>query len=161
MSVMMEVSRLFKQESFPRNMPFKQNDSFSRQQPMPRRDLRTSRHGVLNCLQEIPAYSGADVLSSNFIIVNRRATRKFIDAEKLLDVLLQSEKHIDAAFGKTSVKTLAIVEDDEGQRTLFCLVAFSGTLPEAQASLRSFDQNWWLNNARRFGSKLNFDFELV
>lgn len=156
------LTHLFPQESIPLDMPFMQDDSFSRQQPMQHRDVRPSNQvQTLNSLHEMPVYSGADVLTSRFVVVNRRATRKFIQDENLLDVLLQSEKHIGAAFGESSVKTLTIVEDDEGHRTLFCLVAFLGTLEEAQASLRTFDRNWWLNRAHKFGSKLNFDFELV
>jgi hypothetical protein len=156
------LTHLFSQQSFPSDIPFMQDDSFSRKQPVQHRDMRPSNQlRPLNSLHEMPVYSGADALTSRFVIVNRRATRKFIQSQNLSDVLLQSEKHIDAAFGQSSVKTLTIVEDDEGHQTLFCLVAFPATLAEGQAALRSFDRNWWLNCARRFGSKLNFDFELV
>jgi len=104
----------------------------------------------------------ANELDSRFIITtNRQETLTFIEANDLLHVLLRSEKHINDAFGESSLKTLTIVEDDEGYRTLFCLIVFSGTLAQAQEALGSFDRNWWLKNARKFGSKLNFDFELV
>ena len=114
------------------------------------------------CAQTILETVTSDELNSRFIIAtNRQETLAFIAANDLLSVLLESEKHINDAFGESSLKTLAIVEDDEGYRTLFCFVVFPGTLVQAQEALRSFDRDWWLKSARRFGSRLNFDFELV
>ena len=164
MSALMEVTSLFSQEVFPPPISFMQDDSFSRPQVTANDSEHPEALGLfLGRSQETYSRtSTADELNSRFVITtNRRETFKFIETNDLLPILLKSEKYVSDAFGQASLKTLAIVQDDEGYRTLFCLVVFGGTLAEAQEALRSFDRDWWLRNSRKFGSKLNFDFELV
>jgi hypothetical protein len=162
-SALMEMPLLVAQELPPPPVRFMQRDSFSREQVTAHE--REQSPDLLGAFirQETPTpNSSVDDLNSGFVIkANRREALNFIKANGLSHILLQSEGHLDAAFGRSSVKTLNIIDDDEGYRTLFCFVAFPGTLADAQAALRSFDCDWWLKNSRRFGSKLNFDFELV
>src|SRR5215469_13596427 len=81
--------------------------------------------------QELFVSEIVTALDSRFIIAtNRQEILRFVEANDLVHVLLQSEKHLKTAFGESSLKTLAIVEDDEGYRTLFCIVIFPGTLQE-------------------------------
>ena len=100
-------------------------------------------------------------LRSAYVISNDVKVGSFIEQNHLTDVLLQAIEPIKKAFGEPRSRKLAVLEDDEGSRTLFCLVAFSGSLDEAKKALDSFDRDWWLRNAGKFGSRLNFDFELV
>ena len=127
-------------------------------------DFSTEQFGTLLGVQNdyFRETSPADELNSRFIVTtNHRETLRFIEANDLTHVLLDSVKHVNAAFGESSLKTLALVEDDEGFQSLFCLVIFPGTLQDARTALKSFDNAWWLQHARQFGSKLNFDFELA
>jgi len=100
-------------------------------------------------------------LRSAYVISNVAKVGSFIEENQLTDVLVQAIEPIKKAFGESRSRKLAVLEDDEGSRALFCLVAFPGSLNEAQKALDSFDRDWWLRNAGEFGSKLNFDFELV
>jgi len=138
-----------------------------RQQPRPRQGSYRRNAGNLSgfCEKDKKIYvthSVVEKLSSEFVVTtDRDEMNSFVVSNRLLHVLLDAVPHVVAAFGESSVKTLGIVQDDEGERTLYCLVAFPGTLDEAQRSLDFFDHSWWLNHARAFGLKLNFDFELV
>jgi hypothetical protein len=85
----------------------------------------------------------------------------YVKDNRLTDILIQAVNPIEKKFGAGRKRTLTLVEDDEGSRTLFCFMTFSGSLDEAQKALDSFDREWWLKYARQFGTKLNFDFELV
>lgn len=162
MSALMEVSQLISQES-PPPKGVMQDDSFSRKQVTANQGAQPlDPFGAFIKPQELSLSTSAGELDSRFIIkTNRHETLRFIAVNGLGTVLLQSEEHIRAAFGESSLRTLAIVEDDEGYRTLFCLVMFDGRLDAARIALKSFDNNWWLQQANRFASKLNFDFELV
>ena len=66
-----------------------------------------------------------------------------------------------AAGNDAALKRLALVDDDEGVVTLFCLVAVYGDTRDARLALRSFDQQWWLGHCDQTSGKLNFDFDLV
>jgi hypothetical protein len=85
----------------------------------------------------------------------------YIRENRLADILIQAINQIDTKFGTGLTKELTLVEDDEGSRTLFCFVAFPGSLSLAQQALDLFDRDWWIRNVSAFGTKLNFDFELV
>jgi hypothetical protein len=100
-------------------------------------------------------------LSHEYAIGESTKVLGFIQRNQLADVLIDAVEPIKKAFGESLTRRLTLAEDDEGSRTLFCLVKFPGSLEQAQQALRSFDRNWWLENARDFGSKLNFDFELA
>jgi len=102
-----------------------------------------------------------ETLGSAYVISNVAKVESFIEENQLTEILVQAVEAIKRTFGESRTRTLTVLEDDEGSRTLFCLVAFPGSLDDARKALESFDRNWWLKNARRFGSKLNFDFELV
>jgi hypothetical protein len=100
-------------------------------------------------------------LSSSYAIADPKNVLGFVNENQLTDILLQAVAPIKKAFGPLPSKRLTIVEDEEGLRALFCFVAFPGTLDDAQKCLDVFDRDWWLKNARTFGTKLNFDFELA
>jgi hypothetical protein len=100
-------------------------------------------------------------LRSAYAISDLAKVGSFIEENRLTEALVQAIEPIKKAFGESPSRKLAVLEDDEGSRNLFCLVAFPGSLNEAQEALDSFDRDWWLRNAGKFGSKLNFDFELV
>src|ERR1051326_1233880 len=100
-------------------------------------------------------------LGSAYKIDNATKASSFIEQNQLTDILVQAIEPLNKAFGESLTKTLTVVEDDEGSRTLFCLVAFTGSPKDARKALDAFDRNWWLMNARRFVGKLNFDFELA
>jgi hypothetical protein len=163
MSALMEVSQLISQEPPPPPRGFMQDDSFSRKQVTASQgEQPLDLFGAFIKPQEVRLSSSVDELNSRFVMqTNRHEIFRFIAVNGLAGVLLQSEEHIRAAFGESSLKTLAIFEDDEGYRTLFCLVTFGGSLDDARTRLKSFDNGWWLQQANRFAAKLNFDFELV
>lgn len=100
-------------------------------------------------------------IEDTYVFAEREIVTKFIEDNQLVGILQEAKEPINRAFGTSTVKTLTVVEDDEGFRTLFCLVMIPGDLEPARQALRIFDQSWWLHRARKFSGKLNFDFELV
>ena len=85
----------------------------------------------------------------------------FIEQNRLRDLLLQAKGPLNKAFGKTVVKQLHLVRDNQGFETLYCLVMVPGDAREARRALRAFDEHWWLARSDQAGGRLNFDFELV
>ncbi|MGA1999015.1 MAG: hypothetical protein ABSG52_03395 [Terriglobales bacterium] len=101
-------------------------------------------------------------LQATYVIENRRSVAEFIAENRALrKLLLEAPDAIDREFGRDSVKTLTVLEDDEGSRQLFCLIMVPGEMDEARRALRSFDLHWWLDRSSHVPGKLNFDFELV
>jgi len=92
---------------------------------------------------------------------DRAKVEWYIKSNQLTDILIRAVDPIEKKFGADLTRTLTLVEDDEGSFMLFCLVNFPGSLKDAQKALGSFDREWWLCHAAEFGSKLNFDFELI
>jgi hypothetical protein len=100
-------------------------------------------------------------LEQAYVLEDRSAILAFIRQNGLLELLLEACGPLTSAFGEAAVKKLALVEDDEGSVTLFCLIPFPGGLEEARRALNSFDESWWLARSGQLGGKLNFDFDLV
>ncbi len=101
------------------------------------------------------------LLEGTYVIENRREVAQFVEENQLGGLLKQARDPINKAFGRKAVKTLTVVEDDEGFRTLFCLVMIPGDMQEARNALKAFDEEWWLQHSPKVGGKLNFDFELI
>jgi hypothetical protein len=101
------------------------------------------------------------LLEDTYVIENRREVAQFVEENQLGGLLKQARDPINKAFGEKAVKTLTVVEDDEGFRALFCLVMIPGDMQEARNALKAFDQEWWLQHSPQVGEKLNFDFELI
>jgi hypothetical protein len=102
-----------------------------------------------------------DQLNQSYVIDNRDAVNPFLAANRLYSILREALPHLDAAFSKSTVKTLSLITDDEGSQTLFCFVMWKGEMEAARAALQAFDEGWWLTNSRKIAEKLNFDFELI
>lgn len=100
-------------------------------------------------------------LEGVYVLDDRARVAQFIEQRRLRNLLLQARGPLTDAFGEAAIKRLSVVEDDEGSRTLLCLVAVPGGINEARRALRSFDQRWWLAHCGNAAGKLNFDFDLV
>jgi hypothetical protein len=103
----------------------------------------------------------SSILEDAYVVADRPAVEAFIEENRLHGLLMQARDSLDAAFGKGPVKKLTLAEDDEGIRTLDCMVLVQGDLEAARQALQSFDENWWLANSSHIAGKLNFDFELI
>ena len=110
---------------------------------------------------EVPADFSLKGLEEIYVIDNRSAVAAFIKQNCLRALLLQAREPLHAAFGESAVRTLTLVQDDEGFETLFCLILVSGDMNEARLALRSFDQQWWLVHCDQAAGKLNFDFDFA
>ncbi|MBI1956182.1 MAG: hypothetical protein HYS38_07285 [Acidobacteria bacterium] len=135
-----------------------------RRQPMPPRPIGHVQDidwQKLKLKQEVTPDFALKGLEDVYVIDNRSAVAAFIEQNRLRGLLLQAREPLDVAFGKATVRTLTLVQDDEGFETLFCLILFYGDMNDARLALRSFDQRWWLARADQAVGKLNFDFELV
>ncbi len=110
---------------------------------------------------EVPPDSALKGLEDAYVIDDRSAVAAFIEQNRLRGLLVQAREPLNAAFGEAAVKTLTLIDDDEGFNTLFCLIVVSGDMHEARLALGSFDQRWWLARSDQAAGKLNFDFELV
>lgn len=117
------------------------------QSERPNREVRQDL--VLKELEEVYVFQG------------RSAVAAFIERNRLRGLLLEARDPLNAAFGEAALKKLALVGDDEGFNTLFCLITVSGDMGEARVALRSFDRRWWLAHSEQAAGKLNFDFDLV
>jgi hypothetical protein len=111
--------------------------------------------------QILPNPSVLEPLQTEYVVDDRAEVAAFIEDNQLSDFLVRSIEPIEKAFGASRIKRLKLLHDEDGTCTLFCFVTFTGPLDDAQEALASFDRNWWLTNVRKYGSKLNFDFELV
>jgi hypothetical protein len=131
---------------------------FSRR-PRSEKDGQAKRDSFFD--QVFMKYSVLEPLQATYVVDDRDSVAEYVAANQLSEFLVRSAKYVAMAFGESRIKKLRILEDDEGTKTLFCLVAYPGSLDDAQRALETFDQNWWLENARHFASKLNFDFELI
>lgn len=100
-------------------------------------------------------------LEQAYVLEDRSGIAAFIKRNRLLELLIEARGPLAAAFGESAVKKLALVEDDEGFITLFCLILIPGSSDEARRALNSFDETWWLARSGQVGGKLNFDFDLV
>ena len=100
-------------------------------------------------------------LDEVYVIDQRCMVAAFIERNRLHGLLLLARDPLNAAFGEATVKTLALVHDDEGSTTLYCLILAGGDMREARLALRSFDEHWWLDHFHQGNGKLNFDFELI
>ena len=111
--------------------------------------------------REVPPDFELKGLEDIYVIDNRSAVADFIKQNRLCGLLLEAREPLNTALGESAVRTLTLVQDDEGFDTLFCLILVSGDMNEARLALRSFDQCWWLARSQRANGKLNFDFELI
>lgn len=135
-------------------------DSFTKKQSQPQPAAHVKKVGVYIKRQPQAVPNGMADLNAQFVMTDAGEISKFILDKGLAFILLESKAHIEAAFGE-AVKTLKVVEDDEGHQTLFCLMVYSGHSQDAKQALSTFDHDWWLNRAGEFSDRLNFDFELV
>jgi hypothetical protein len=120
------------------------------------------RYGILQVpRQGAPARSELATLERAYVLEDRSAIPTFVKRNRLLELLLEAEEPLTAAFGEATTKKLTLVEDDDGFVTLFCLILFPGDLDEARRALNSFDESWWLARTHEARGKLNFDFELI
>jgi hypothetical protein len=110
---------------------------------------------------EYTAVFPLEQLKNFYIFEDHSAVTAFIEQNRLRGLLEQAREPLNAAFGEAALKKLTLVTDDEGSKTLFCLVRVPGDMQEARRALRSFDQRWWLGRSTQAAAKLNFDFELV
>lgn len=125
------------------------------------RSERARRAAQARWKAPVTSASAIKGLEDVYVIENRLDVAAFIQENRLRGLLLQARNPLHAAFGEGAVKTLTLVTDDEGFKTLFCLVMVQGDMVEARRALRSFDQQWWLARSELASGKLNFDFELV
>jgi len=112
-------------------------------------------------VRQIARGSSSNRLEETYRIDDPPRVFAFIEQNRLRDLLLQAKGPLNKAFGKTAVKQLHLVRDNEGFETLYCLVMVSGDAREARRSLKAFDERWWLARSDQAGGRLNFDFELV
>ena|ERR1700730_15479367 len=101
------------------------------------------------------------LLQRNYVLDNKVDVVNFVRDHQLEWILARAVAALDKAFGNEKIKLLAVVEDDEGSRTLFCFIKFTGSVDVAIAALASFDADWWVRNAGKYAGRLNFDFQLV
>jgi hypothetical protein len=129
--------------------------------------VRPEQVGELQHIQREGPYREArrdlvpEELEQLYVFEDRSAVTAFINRNRLRRLLLEARGALNAAFGEAAVKKLTLVEDDEGLRTLFCLILIPGDMRAARLALKSFDECWWLVRSGQAGGRLNFDFELI
>jgi hypothetical protein len=95
-----------------------------------------------------------------YSFVDKSRVLRFIERNRLHGVLQESLNPLRQSFGPSLLR-LEVLEDEEGNSVLICAITWPGEMQNARTALKEFDREWWLARARKFGSKLNFDFELV
>ena len=85
---------------------------------------------------------------------------KFLDEEPALYLLLgEAVEPLRSAFGKRCILQARVVSSDEDS-LLKVAVQLPASFGDPESALRSFDQDWWLNNCHRSGAGLVFDYEI-
>ncbi len=91
---------------------------------------------------------------------DRLITEILEEETSLYTLLIEAIKPLQRAFGEKRIIHLRIQssEDDIIVKVAVQLPADFGADPER--ALRSFDEEWWLNNCHRSGGALVFDYEM-
>jgi len=108
-----------------------------------------------------PEPKNLTLLDDTYIIEDRAIVLRFINENRLLQVLLDAKAPLNANFGRESLKTLTLISDDEGFDTLFCVIAISGNIQQGRQALRTFDREWWVQRVSDVVGRLNFDFSII
>lgn len=116
---------------------------------------------VRELAQAMPPVQDLEALDEVYVWDDRPSVLRFIEEAHVRGLLLDARQALDDAFGKDAIKSLSLVQDDEGFETLFCLVRTRAQLEIATHALQVFDESWWLARSAEAAGKVNFDFDLV
>jgi hypothetical protein len=100
-------------------------------------------------------------LARNYVLENPTAVENYVKRYRLQSVLNDAIRPLNSVFGEGSIRTLALITDDEGNDDLVCTTRFSGDAEHALAALERFDRDWWRTQPRNEGSSLVFDVEFA
>ncbi len=81
------------------------------------------------------------------------------DEMPLYLLLIDAVDPIQSVFGKHCNLHAKVLSSDEDS-LLKVAVQLPASFEDPQGALRSFEQNWWLNNCHRSGAGLVFDYEI-
>lgn len=112
----------------------------------------------------LPATTDLDIVDALYVIENAEEERveEFLaDNRDIARLLASLSIAIDRIFGLACVKTLRVLQDEEGTETLLCSIATQNNLAGARQQLRVFDQEWWLAKVPALIGRLTIDFDLL
>lgn len=110
---------------------------------------------------EFDKHSALGSIDRAYIVYDREKTLEFIEANRLLTILLEANDPLKTSFGKSAIKALSLLHDEEGAVTLFCMILVPGNAETARQALDRFDEEWWLERCQRVAGQLNFDIEFI
>jgi hypothetical protein len=101
-------------------------------------------------------------IRKTFIFPSDSSVITFLNEHRTLpEILLEAAQHLRTSFGADAIFNLRTPIDESGERTLYAVVMWPGTVEAVRAALASFDDIWWLANSRRTSGHLTFTYELV
>lgn len=114
------------------------------------RQIRSDNEGVLRALLNI------------FVFEKNTRVRSFLeDHPSVSDLLLEAAPFLSQSFGDNAVLQLQIPPDEDIPVTIYAEALWEGTLEEARAALKNFDEAWWIANSRRASGRVVIDYQLV
>jgi len=122
--------------------------------------------GTLNCVPQ--SESGVDeggqqqvrALQERYTIADTDSVAGILSGQRsLFRILVEAAAPLHQAFGKRRVLQLRAQFSDE-ESMLKAVVRIPANFDDPERALRSFDAAWWLENCRRSGGSLVFDYEI-
>jgi hypothetical protein len=101
-------------------------------------------------------------LRSDFIFSNTGSVQAFLSTHRALaSILLEAVDYLKDCFGPDTPLMLEIASDDGPARAIYALALWKKDRAESRAALKKFDEIWWMNNLRKAGGRIVFDYELL
>ena len=112
--------------------------------------------------QEAEFSATLENLKRQFIFTNIAPIEAFLRTHRaLVYVLLEGVPYLKDCFGTETPLALEIMSDEGPSRSIYALALWRGERKESRAALHRFDEIWWMNNLKKAGGRIVFDYELL
>jgi hypothetical protein len=112
--------------------------------------------------QESEFFDTLSALKRLFIFADPAPVEQLLKTHRsLAPILIESASHLKDCFGDGIPFTLDIMPDEGPPRVVYVLALWRGESVVARAALLRFDELWWMENLRRAGGRIVFDYELI
>jgi len=101
-------------------------------------------------------------LRSKFIFTDSVSVQSFLRTHRALSsILLEAVSYLKDCFGPDTPLTLEIAFDEGPARAIYALALWKRDRAESRAALNRFDEIWWMDNLKKAGGRIVFDYELL
>lgn len=101
-------------------------------------------------------------LQKDYVFENRARVCSYLENRPSLpQILLEAIPHLKECFGATPTPQLQLPFEDETPQTIYGIVPWMGSVSEARAALRRFDDSWWRDGSKKASGRIVFDYKLA